>query len=117
MQITEILNLWAKWQNNRNLRLGYPSKSLAIASGGLNCWDDLAEDVDGWMCGECEAAINDLQPEQFAAIHHNYLHAVYKFPRNDYPHILAGALNDLLVRLRRRGVVVENMLDNQQANN
>lgn len=113
MLITDALKMWAAWHERYDLRLGYPCKSTGISTGGVTCWDDLAESVDGWMCGEIEAGVGDLEaihPAQAAAINHNYLLAVYRFPRGNYPEMLSDGLDWLTGDLLRRGVYVEKLV-------
>lgn len=110
MLITEALKIWAIWQESYSLKLGYPAKVSAVATGGISCWDDLADSVDNWISGEVDASVSDLSmehPAQGAAIHHEYLHAVWRFPRGDYREVLQHAHEWLTADLLRRGVQID----------
>ena len=109
MTILEILDVWSNWHKHQPLKLGYPSKSLAIASGGVNCWDDVERGIDGWIAGETESAVNDLPPDQHIVIHMQYVsnhsHAENKYIVSE--HTLTKALETITSTLRRKGVVVD----------
>lgn len=109
MLITDALKMWAAWQRRDRPRLGHPSKAVGFSTGGISCWDDVFEGTESWVCGEVDAAVEDLaqaHPAQAAAIAHRYLYAVYRFPRANYAGTL-GEAHDWLVRaLIRRGVDV-----------
>ena len=112
MVITDALELWADWQQRYRLKLGFPAKSMGIASGGVNCWDDVSDGVDSWICEVIEASVNDLSinhPAQAAAVNHRYCHAVFLFPRNSYADLLGKALDWLAEDLDRRGVYVDKL--------
>ncbi len=110
MLITDALQLWAGWQERYQLKLGYPAKSMGIASGGVNCWDDVSDAVDSWMCEVIETSVNDLSikhPAQAAAVRHRYCQSVFRFPRMNYGDLLGKALDWLAEDLDRRGVYVK----------
>ena len=109
MRIKEIMLMWADWHRAGRSRLGYPSRAAVIATGGVNCWDDIAEGVDTWICSETETAVNDLEPIQACAIHHCYLHSVYRWPRGNYPEVLGVALDMVAERLKSLNVLVEDV--------
>ena len=108
--ITDALKMWAAWQERYRLKLGYPAKSIGISSGGINCWDDLSDNVDGWICGEVDAAIVDLgraHPSQAAAVNHCYSASVFRFPRHNYPQLLENGIEWLARELKRRGLQID----------
>ena len=120
MIITDAMEMWAAWQERYQVNLGHSGKSPVIASGGINCWDDLAESVDSWICGEIDAAMDDLvriHPAQAAAVNHQYLHAVFRFPRGNLTELLGLALDWLFDDLTRRGVHVEAITQKTLAHN
>ena len=106
MTILEILDVWSNWHKHQPLKLGYPSKSLAIASGGVNCWDDVEQGVDTWIAGETESAINDLPPDQYIVIHRQYVNERLQTNQIVSGQLLTKAHETITSTLRRKGVVV-----------
>lgn len=106
MRIEDAMKMWASWQQNSGIRLWYPQKAVGFASGGINCWDDVELSTDAWMCGEIDAAVDQLPPAQHAAIHNRYLEAVFRFPRNNYELLLEFALEEIIRLIRKKGVVI-----------
>lgn len=58
---------------------------------GSKDWDDLADEVDRRCARAVDAVIRGLPPAQSAALMHAYLHAVFRFPRDNYDALLAAA--------------------------
>lgn len=44
------------WRSHSS-RLDYPSHSAGFSSGGISCWDDLAESVDGYAVRAADALL------------------------------------------------------------
>jgi hypothetical protein len=55
------------------------------------------------VCRVVDSCVDDLPPNQSAAIHHCYLSAVFRM--RDYPQALADAHTTLFITLRRKGVL------------
>jgi hypothetical protein len=107
MTLDNALRDWAEWSNTQNHRLWYPQKSVGFATGGINCWDDLENQVDSYICNAVDTAIHDLQPIERAAIYTKYIHAVYRFPRQNFEQIIENAEQNLLKALDKKGVALD----------
>ncbi len=75
------LKNWAYWMRHPGIKLDYPSKSAGFITGGVSGVDGF----DHWADGcDSEAVIiinrliDDLEPDESAAINHIYLRAVYR---------------------------------------
>jgi hypothetical protein len=71
-----ILDDWAKWMKFDNHRLGYPSKSSFLTSGGESSHDafkHMIEEADKENVKTMNAIINSLEPEQRKAVYARYL--------------------------------------------
>lgn len=102
-----LLTDWASWQQGYRVRLGYPPKSCGF-SGGRSVTDDTASDdnaaADQTRNEIVDRCIDDLGiPAHKAAIHHRYLHAVYRM--RDYGQALAEAHEQLAQQFRVKGVL------------
>lgn len=101
-----ILEGWAEWMKRESVSLGYPKASIGFKTGGINCFDDLADAVDLATYQAVDAAIGSLPPVLSCAIHHCYLASVYRFGRMQYEDALALAHDRLIETLPKRGVVL-----------
>lgn len=74
------LLIWADWQRARSdLReLWYPRTAAGFASGGIGCYDDLAESLDSQMAQALDVIIEGLDLIERSAIHHHYLASVFR---------------------------------------
>lgn len=75
------LRNWALWMRHPGLRLGYPARSAGIQCGGISgddAFDCLCEQADEHAAVVMNRIIDDLSPDEAAAINHQYLHAVYR---------------------------------------
>lgn len=104
--LARMLDDWAGWQRSYRMRLGYPTRSLSGAGGTTECsYDELYASVDAAMFEAIDAAIDDLQPIQRAAVLRRYgVAAVFRFPRENYAEQLDRAHDALMRALPRRGV-------------
>ena len=97
-----LLN-WARWMKTEVLTEGAPSEACGCIGGGYSAsFDDLVDAVDVQTAMVTDALIRDLTASQQAAIHHVYLHAVYRF--RDFEKILESARRDLKLSLDARGI-------------
>ena len=77
-RLLSILDDWALWMKSDNHKLGYPSKSIGMSSGGESTRESFAE-----MCSAqdmsnirtIDAIIHSLPKEQQDAIYARYLDA------------------------------------------
>jgi len=98
------LGQWARWMRHSSNRLGYPSRSIGLASGGASeHFDDLVERADHKTVRAVDAAIRSLPLDQQAAIHHVWLAAVFRL-RTPVSEVYADALDRLEAEMRKRGV-------------
>lgn len=100
---------WSDWCRGYRVRTGWPNKSAVIETGGAVTDEDdsLSDDYSHLEKERCEiidACIDDLQPIERAAIHHKYLHTVYRM--RDYATTLEQAHNKLFAAFRKKGIYV-----------
>tara|TARA_R110002020_G_scaffold219343_2_gene427221 strand:- start:191 stop:514 length:324 start_codon:yes stop_codon:yes gene_type:complete len=70
-----LLEDWSKWMKHDSHKLGYPSKSLGITSGGESseAFDDMVLEADSKNTKTINAIINSLPREQREAIYARWL--------------------------------------------
>jgi len=107
-KVVDMLTEWADWQRGYRMRIGWPESSAGFqAGGGLVTRDTSDEQADMAQLRRCDIidkCIDDLpDPTQRAAIHHRYLHAVYRM--RDYDGELAAAHAALDVAFRKKGIL------------
>jgi len=86
-------------------KLGYPSKSLMLSSGGEStseAFEHMLEDADLTSVIAINAIIDGLPNEQQAAISARYLEALKP---KDYESLLSNAMDNLLSIATRRGMI------------
>jgi hypothetical protein len=77
-RLLSILEDWALWMKSDNHRLGYPSKSIGMSSGGESTVDSFAEMIDAQDMSNVRtihAIIHSLEKTQQEAIYARYLGA------------------------------------------
>jgi len=105
MQINRLLELLDKWKlfmRSDNHKLGYPSKSLGMSSGGessYDAFDEMYEDVESDNIRTVDAVIHSLPKDQKDAIYARYLNT--KKPLY-YEIKLQLAIDNLLIIVGRR---------------
>ena len=113
MRVTDYLEIhllnWAMWMHRDIGVRGYPAKSLGISTGGASEeFDNMLEDEEKRIARITDTVINNIteaHPAQGNAIHHAYLHAVYRFSeRYPYEQALADGLEALRAGLKRKGI-------------
>lgn len=105
--VVRLMEDWADWQRGYRLKLGYPTKSAGIESGGgSTSFDDLCDESDAEVMRKVDACVNDLPPIQRAAVCKRYgIAAVFRFPRQNYEAVLVEAHVALTEAFRKKGVV------------
>jgi len=70
-----LLEDWSVWMKKDNHRLGYPSKSLGMASGGesSDAFEDMVGEADSKNIKTMNAIIHSLDKEQRDAIYARWL--------------------------------------------
>lgn len=101
------LEAWSRWMRQGVGRgMGWRSHctdgARTTASRDL---DEMAE-IEDMRCAEiCDAVVRSLVPAESAAIHHRYLRAAYRFPREPYEAALQRAIVNTGKGLYSRGVM------------
>ena len=103
-----ILEDWAAWQA-RYSGIKAQSRSPCLSSGyeSSKTFEDMLDAVENTVAQSVEAAIDDLQPGERAAINRRYgITAVFRFPRGNYEELLLMAHEKLLITLPKKGIVI-----------
>jgi len=101
-RLLSIMDDWALWMKSDNHKLGYPSKSIGMSSGGestSDVFEDMCTAQDMSNVRTIHAIIHSLEKEQQKAIYARYLDA--KKPLA-YPFKLELAFDNLLTIAGRR---------------
>ena len=101
-RLLELLDKWKLYMRSDNHRLGYPSKSLGMVSGGessYDAFDEMYEEVESSNVKTVDAVIHSLPEDQKQAIYARYLQT--KKPQL-YEYKLQLAIDNLLTIVGRR---------------
>ena len=104
-RLLDILSDWASWMQQPNHKLGYPSKSMCISSGGTSgsdAFELMLEESDLKTIMAIDSIIDSLPTQQIMAINARYLGSIK--PR-DYEHQLDVAMDNLLTIATKRDLV------------
>jgi hypothetical protein len=101
-RLLEILDGWAQWMKKPTHKLGFPSRSLVMSSGGASTEDSfneliLTQDQDNIRI--IDTLIHNLPPEQQDALYHRYLSSKKPFA---YEYKLSLAIDNLLTIASRK---------------
>ena len=101
------LSNWRTWMHSGELsKLRAPAKSAGFMAGGYNNdFDSMCEIADVRAARAMDAMIESLPANETAAIHHRYLHAVYRFPRGNFEKSLQSARERLIAGMPGRALV------------
>ena len=82
----------------------YPGKSTGMVSGGASeSFDDMCDRSERGIAKAVAVIINGLPAAQSCALHHKYLHAVYRFRSEAaLSYALANAKDNLRAGLKAR---------------
>lgn len=107
-RLTVILDDWADWcKRYTGRRESSGSVGMSSGYGASKSFDDLLDDVNSTIARLVDAAVDDLDPGQRAAINRRYgMCAVFRFPRGNYEDLLLAAHERLLITLPKKGVVI-----------
>jgi len=75
-RLLELLDKWKLFMRSDNHKLGYPSKSIGMSSGGessYDAFDEMYEDVEADNVRTVDAVIHSLPNDQKDAIYARYL--------------------------------------------
>jgi len=99
-RLLELLDKWRLYMKSDNHKLGYPSKSIGMSSGGASgSFDDMYDEVEDDNIRTVEAVIHSLPKDQQEAIYARYLKT--KKPMY-YEMKLELAIDNLLTIVGRR---------------
>lgn len=94
---------WARWQRSGMPVQVYGKQAVGLSNGGASQdFDDMLEAEQRRIAAVVDSVINDLPPIQRCAIHHRYLHAVFRF--KGYIQTLREAKAALRVGLRKKHI-------------
>lgn len=99
------LSNWARWMSLDRVTRGAPTRACGCTSWG-DSWDnDTAESRYERKQAACvNALIDGLNSAQRAAVYHQYLEAVFRFPRDNYAQLLIEARAVIAKGLWSRGM-------------
>ena len=99
------LDNWTRWMKSDVLTDGYRNRSTGFIAGGYSAeFDDLMDAADIRCAMAVDALIRSLEAPQQAAIHHAYLHSVFRFPRANFEALLERAKSALRMGMDARGI-------------
>jgi hypothetical protein len=99
-RLLELLDKWKLYMRSDNHKLGYPSKSIGMSSGGVSgSFDDMYNEVEDDNIRTVDAVIHSLPKDQQQAIYARYLKT--KKPMY-YELKLEMAIDNLLTIVGRR---------------
>ena len=101
-RLKQILDDWALWHKAPSTRLGYPSKSLGMISGGestSDAFEEMLSEMDLTNVRTIDAIISSLPKDQKDAVYARYL-KTSKY--NDYEYQLELAFDNMLSMASRR---------------
>lgn len=100
------LENWRLWMRHPELRLECPPKSLGFVAGGnYTSLEDWEAECDAMAAKAVDTLITDLTPVERCALHHRYLHAVFRFSGKPYIEALGSARDAIGRGLRRWGIL------------
>lgn len=102
--VVGILTDWRDWMKGYSSRTGYPKRSAGFQSGYVSStFEDMCDEADAHRNRVVDTCIDDLPPNQNAAIYRCYLSAVYRL--RDYEGSLTLAHESLLIMFRKKGLM------------
>lgn len=103
--INFLLEIWRDWMQQDSTRLGFPKRSLFIASGGAasdDTFDILCEESDASAARTMNAIINSISLPQRTAINHAWLKVEHHYPTQDLDYELA--IENIIKLCKKRGL-------------
>ena len=102
-----LLDNWSKWMKSSDTnRLGYPSKSLCMSSGGASGEDEfdiMCESADVRCAQSIDSIIDSLSMPQRTAINHVWLNVTHHYPTHELD--LLEAQESMIRLCVKRGVI------------
>lgn len=81
-----LLGNWADYMKQPSHKLGYPSKSLFLATGGGSSddeFDAMCDEVDANCAQSLDSIIDSISQPQRTAINHVWLKVAHHYPTQD----------------------------------
>ena len=81
-----LLENWVDWMRRDTHKLGYPAKSLMIASGGASGIDEfecMCDEADSKAASMLDAIIDSISMPQRTAINHQWLKVSHHYPTQE----------------------------------
>lgn len=78
--------------------------SYGVSDNYSKDFERIAADCDAESALAFDALVSSLVPAEIAAVHHRYLHAVFRFPRDNYAELLLSARCHLADLMNSRGM-------------
>jgi hypothetical protein len=97
---------WADYMKQDTHRLGYPSKSIVLASGGGSCEDEfeiMCNEVDIKCAQSLDSIIDSITKPQRIAINHVWLHVIHHYPTQELDYV--EALDNINRLSEKRGLI------------
>lgn len=96
---------WRRWMRNDTVTDGAPHKAAGCVGGGYSqSFDDMADASDIRCARVLDALVSSLSHSERAAINHQYLYAIFRFPRENFQELLDAARLKIAKWLVERGV-------------
>lgn len=105
--VERMLRNWVTFMHGEAKPAGYPQRACGGVTGYTSLdLDNVAayENLDRELAEKTDAVIAGLSPAEQCAIHHVYLHAVFRFQRETLDYVLDRAKQKIEIGLRKRDV-------------
>ncbi len=99
------LSNWSDYMKQPRSKLGYPSKSLCIASGGGSSDDEfenMCDEVDTQCAQAMDSIIDSISKPQRTAINHIWLKVAHHYPTQSLDY--EEAIESILKLVSKRGL-------------
>ena len=100
------LENWRDYMRRPSSKLGYPSRSMVVASGGdsaVDVFEEMCESADATSAMTMDAMIDSLKTPQRVAIYHQWLKTNHYYPTQEYDY--DEAISSLAKMADKRGLV------------
>lgn len=101
-----LLDNWAEYMHSDRHRLGFPRRSLMLATGGggaTDAFEIMCDEVDTHCAEQLDAMIDSLKLPQRVAINHRWLKVSHHYPTQAYD--LEMACEQLMAMADKRGMI------------
>lgn len=96
---------WRRFMRKDDVTEGYPRTAAGCVGGGYSqTFDDMVDAQDVRVARVFDSLVNSLTPVERAAIYHEYLYAVFRFPRGNFEEALERGRYRIAAWLVIRGV-------------